>query len=61
MPKRKPSSFDSMWDFNDMDKMMERFRMIDRFMNEALQQLEEKEGPIFMGFPSPSELMASRS
>lgn len=50
MPKRKPSSFDSIWDFDDMDEMMERFRMIDRFMNEALEQMGEREGPIFYGF-----------
>lgn len=50
MPKRKPFLFDSFWDFDDMDRMMERFRMMDRFMNEALEQLGEKEGPIFYGF-----------
>jgi HSP20 family protein len=50
MPKRKPFTFDSIWDFDDMDEMMERFRMIDRFMNEALKQLGEKQGPIFYGF-----------
>lgn len=50
MPKRKPPTFDSIWDFDDMDEMMERFRMIDRFMNEALEQLGEGEGPIFYGF-----------
>ncbi len=50
MTKRKKPSFDSIWDFDDMDDMMERFKMIDRFMNEALEQLEGGEGPIFYGF-----------
>jgi HSP20 family protein len=50
LPKKKPFSFDSIWDFNDMDEMMERFRMMDRFMNETLRQLGEQEGPIFYGF-----------
>lgn len=50
MPKRKPPTFDSIWDSDDMDEMMERFRMIDRFMNEALEQLGGGEGPIFYGF-----------
>lgn len=50
MPKRKPFLFDSFWDFDDIDRMMERFRMMDRFMNEALEQLGEREGPIFYGF-----------
>jgi HSP20 family protein len=50
VPKRKPYPFDSIWDFDDMDEMMERFRMIDRFMNEALEQLGEREGSIFCGF-----------
>lgn len=50
MPKKKPFSFDSIWDFEDMDEMMEHFKMIDRFMTEAIEQLGEGEGPIFYGF-----------
>jgi len=50
LPKKKPSSFNSIWDFDDMDKMMERFRMMGRFMNEAMKQLGEGEGPVFYGF-----------
>jgi HSP20 family protein len=50
LPKRKQPSSDSIWDFDDMDEMMERFKMMDRFMNEALKQLGEGEGPIFYGF-----------
>lgn len=50
MPKKKPSPFDSAWGFEDMDDMMERFRMMERFMNEALEQLGEREGPVFYGF-----------
>jgi HSP20 family protein len=50
LPKKKPFSFDSVWGFDDMDEMMERFRMMDRFMNEALRQLGEMEGPVFYGF-----------
>lgn len=50
MPKKKPFPFDSIWDFDDMDEMMERFRMMDRFMNEALKQLGDREGPVFYGF-----------
>jgi HSP20 family protein len=50
LPKKKQSPFDSIWGFDDMDEMMERFRMMDRFMNEAMKQLGEQEGPVFYGF-----------
>mgnify|MGYP001765949009 CR=1 FL=1 len=50
MPKKKPLSFDSIWGFDEIDGMMERFKMMDHFMSEALEQLEGREGPVFYGF-----------
>jgi len=53
LPKKKSFPFDSIWDFDYMDMMMERFRVMDRFMNETMKQLGEREGPIFYGFSIP--------
>lgn len=44
MSRKRRFWYDPFWEFDKMDEMMEQF------LNEAMDQLKDKDGPIFYGF-----------